>query len=99
MEKYSKSKQTKYSGFIKLGVRWAEQDIQMEKSLLSCHVVTVKMISSWLSFKKKNTFQCVPETFALMTVISKWNISDCQFPHNGITDFFKSLFLNDDYIL
>ena len=26
-KKCSKSKQTKYSGFVKLGVRWAEQDI------------------------------------------------------------------------
>ena len=25
-KKYSKSKQTKYSGFVKLGVRWAERD-------------------------------------------------------------------------
>ena len=26
---YSKSKQTKYSGFVKLGVRWAEQDTSL----------------------------------------------------------------------
>ena len=26
LEKYSKSKQTKYSGFVRLGVRWAERD-------------------------------------------------------------------------
>ena len=26
-KKYSKSKQTKYSGFVKLGVRWSERDI------------------------------------------------------------------------
>ena len=26
-KKYSKSKQTKYSGFLKLGVRWDERDI------------------------------------------------------------------------
>ena len=26
LEKYSKSKQTKYSGFVKLGFRWAEPD-------------------------------------------------------------------------
>ena len=25
-KKYSKSKQTKYLGFVKLGVRWAEKD-------------------------------------------------------------------------
>ena len=25
-KKYSKSKQTKFSGFVKLGVRWAERD-------------------------------------------------------------------------
>ena len=26
VNKYSKSKQTKYSGFVKLGVGWAERD-------------------------------------------------------------------------
>ena len=29
-KKYSKSKQTKYSGFLKLGVRWAERDSKYE---------------------------------------------------------------------
>ena len=30
-KKYSKSKQTKYSGFVKFGVRWAERDKLDEK--------------------------------------------------------------------
>ena len=29
-KKYSKSKQIKYSGFVKLGVRWAERDKYFE---------------------------------------------------------------------
>ena len=34
-KKYSKSKQTKYLGFIKSGVQWAEQDIKQLKVLQS----------------------------------------------------------------
>ena len=33
-KKYSKSKQTKCSGFIKLGVRWAERDNYSESRCL-----------------------------------------------------------------
>ena len=32
MKKYSKSKQTKYLGFVKLGVWWAERDIILQDS-------------------------------------------------------------------
>ena len=36
-KKYSKSKQTKYSGFLKLGVRWDERDIYFFNLWCSCY--------------------------------------------------------------
>ena len=40
-KKTSKSKQTKYSGFVKLGVRWAERDITCEYNSLSLEIYTL----------------------------------------------------------
>ena len=39
-KKYSKCKQTKYLGFVKLGVRWAERDIGL--SLHGLIFMTIK---------------------------------------------------------
>ena len=44
MKKYSKSKQTKYSGFIKLGVRWAELDISFDESQFDDFFLLIKFI-------------------------------------------------------
>ena len=38
-KKYSKSKQTKYLGFVELGVKWAELDRKQEKVKDYCWVV------------------------------------------------------------
>ena len=40
-KKYSKSKQTKYSGFGKLGVRWAERDIVLKYLFSSLKLINV----------------------------------------------------------
>ena len=45
-KKYSKSKQTKYSGFAKLGVRWAERDI-----CLSTKEWPLFCFSQWFAWK------------------------------------------------
>ena len=44
MKKYSKSKQTKYSGFIKLGVRLAELDISFDESQFDDFFLLIKFI-------------------------------------------------------
>ena len=52
-KKYSKSKQTKYLGFVKLGVRWAERDINHEiKGISNSEILSGQNLSltplSWI---------------------------------------------------
>ena len=56
-KKYSKSKQTKYSGFIKLGVRWAERDKKFRNWLLdpvSKTLITIAFFPAWTKLWHQN---------------------------------------------
>ena len=44
-KKYSKSKETKYLGFVKLGVGWAERDTYVFSTFVGSLVVQVKSLS------------------------------------------------------
>ena len=46
-----KSEQTKYSGFVKLGVRWAERDITHEMCG-SCHIQSVLIGIKYRNYRR-----------------------------------------------
>ena len=49
-KKYSKSEQTKYSGFVKSGIRWAERDRSAVSTwpILTKKTLTNKTFCDWL---------------------------------------------------